>query len=450
MGKLGVRTRARAAFEAIPRPLPGGGRLGYCSFWTKGPGVVDTSDVQEARFEYARQLSFLIASKGLTPADVVARTNESKSSVYRALNGERIQPIRVAMAIVELCDGKWATWVSFHKAMLAAHKSGDLVQRWSSTTAGPKLRPSGEAPEKTPMAQPVDSARSPYRTEVGYAPESDGLFEANRWTRQMPLLETSARVKWIDQSPSIPDRWTKAAELLPFSGVVGCMAEVGEVDWNEGDSPDTYELWVSRAPYVETQAQLQATRDDPTLIAEASLAAARADWREVVRLLPRCSVTVQQAVITADSLVLASLRAAKVHNYPLHWSLGINETMKGTSDLEHPESLFDLARRGLSEELGVGAADVLGLQVEWFGWCAQCVNFYVFSTAVVRLTAKALARRQQQARDAREHAQLTFVHTSDLKGIEDGSPSPDGLYPWLHHARLGARLLRQSDPVDAQ
>lgn len=280
-----------------------------------------------------------------------------------------------------------------------------------------------------------------------YRPEDDGLFEANRWTAHLPLAESVLRMSWAPSTAPIPPTWTEIAATFSYSGVVGCLARVGPVDWQEGDEPDFYDLSIVRAPYVETQAQLRATRDDPTLVARASEAAHRADWAAVVQLLPRCSVSVQQAVVTADSLVLVTLRAAKVHNYPLHWSLGINETMKATQDLDQPESLFDLSRRGLREELGLATDDLESLRVDWFGWCAQCVNFYVFSTATIKLTGEELLGRQGLARDAREHAQLTFVHTGQLGAIEAGGPSPDDRFPWLHHARLGARLLGQAPRI---
>lgn len=364
------------------------------------------------------------------------------ASINRELTRQQFRPKRASLNISGL-----ANITTTPRNLMAQILSGELLPDLAA------LRRILKAADTPTREWPAWEARLEGLTGAGrnevtrrhsyYQPTNDDLYEINRWTRAMPLQEVNnhIHVRQPRTSLQLPrEVQRRAADFAQlYRGQVSCVTAIGEVDWNEGHLPDVYDLDVVVAPYCDAIAQREVLEAKGEWGAELRMLAGNADWNEIIERLPRCAIAAQVAVVTADSFALAGLRSANVKNYRSQWSLGINETMKAPSG-EAAENFFDLTARAMKEELGIGDADVSDTQIDWFGLCLDCQMFYVFSSVAVRLDCRGVARSHGQARDARELAALEFIPLPDVDAIVDGGGSPDGK-PWLHHARLSARLI---------
>jgi hypothetical protein len=216
-----------------------------------------------------------------------------------------------------------------------------------------------------------------------YRPEDDLLFEINRWTAGLPLREERLRVHLTQAPEATASPLAERIEQLAaefdqrFKGQVVCGAAIGNVDWNETEAGDDYEVWVRLARYTEAIAQRQAMNQDRASLDQARGLALLADWPALIRFLPFCALAAQIGVVTSDGQVLAVQRSSKVANYRREWSLGVNETIKAMPEGDQQEDFFSMSRRGLYEELAVG----LNISTRSASTGSACVSIATTSTS---------------------------------------------------------------------
>lgn len=273
--------------------------------------------------------------------------------------------------------------------------------------------------------------------------ESKGLFMLNRWTRDMPLVPQNLEVVRVERSAE-PASAALIGEMPPVRGVVAVPVRVGELDWNEAPDQNVFRVQMAEAPYSATLATRRTFTTNKELKGRLASRAADGDVAGVIDLAPYSLVAANVNLVTADAHVVLAKRSSIVLMNKNEWNLGINESMKIAPAGRPTEDFFDLARRGLREELAVPEDSIDRLVVNWFGYCTACCNFYVYAHARTTMFADEVREELHRARDTREFAavELRPVTSDSLADVIEGLPvegDPDTR--WLHHAALSAHLL---------
>lgn len=273
--------------------------------------------------------------------------------------------------------------------------------------------------------------------------ESKGMYMLNRWTRDMPLLPENLVVTRVERSTE-PAGAKLVGEQPSVKGVVAVPFRVGELDWNEAPDQNVFHVEVAEAAYAATLATRRTFTSNNDLKQQLVDRAADGDVAGVIELAPYSLIAANINLVTADGWFVLAKRSSIVLMNKNEWNVGINESMKISPPGEATENFFDLARRGLREELAIPEDSIDLLTVNWFGYCTTCCNFYVNAHARTTLSVEEVQRERHRARDVREFAAVVFQRLTPgaLTTVVEGRPMPgEPDTRWLHHAALSAHLL---------
>jgi hypothetical protein len=125
-----------------------------------------------------------------------------------------------------------------------------------------------------------------------------------------------------------------------------------------------------------------------------------------------CSLSASMAVVTSDGQLLLSKRSEDVSLFPGLWGASATEGVSRTIDSQGrgAPNLYDVARRGLSEELAISATEV---ELSLLGAAVATTKHlwtFVFIARLRSLSAEQLRERWSRGSpDAWEHAEHAFV-----------------------------------------
>jgi hypothetical protein len=280
------------------------------------------------------------------------------------------------------------------------------------------------------------------------ASERPGLHELARWTGDLQLLPENLHMVASGEVPLAHYGWIhdRALKLANWHGSVSVVRSVGSADRRESLVRATYSVEVQSAPYRFALATRELQSEDRSLQAAVRAAAAAADTERIIGLMPFSMLAANVGIVTSDSRFAILKRSDRVNNYKGEWCVGISETMDAPTG-SVAENFFDLALRGLREEMGLEKSDITSLVVSWFGYCMDCCNFFVFANARTQRTSDEVEDLRKCSIDAHEHSAASYlkVTAEQLDAIVAGAPPPDELDGrWLHHASLAAHLLSGS------
>jgi hypothetical protein len=289
--------------------------------------------------------------------------------------------------------------------------------------------------------------RSP-RSLGEYDVRIDGLTPLVTWSRHRPLTRRTLRTDYVgrlsrshlfDQS----DWHERVAEnIRRGDGGRTCYIEALTVDHGEHEAATICRVSLAESSYPEAMATHELAKADSGKGANLH-EALETGMDSFLRLVPPTSLSFSVAVVSKRNRTLALRRSLSVRTYANRWSIGINETMKYSTEPGAREDFFGLIERGLFEELGVDRGEYSDPVITWLGWSQDACCFHGVAIVRLRIEEVELEQRRGACHSVYEHDALAWLRMDkgQIWKIIEGRDCPDGTGNWLYLSPLVAQEL---------
>jgi hypothetical protein len=206
-----------------------------------------------------------------------------------------------------------------------------------------------------------------------FRPEEIKFFSLNRWSPDRPLRESMVHVTF-DDSDWTQD-WCEPSELESLRGQMedpgGLSASLREfrVDHRESESGQQFHMSFALSRYSDLIAVSEYFRRHLDQVDGVITRLSKEDTSRMIKSAPLSVVAINVTVTSADAKLLAIRRSGAVRTSQNLWTLGPNETMLEARPISGgTETPHELARRCLSEEIGIQSNQIKILEISWIGY----------------------------------------------------------------------------------
>jgi isopentenyldiphosphate isomerase len=246
----------------------------------------------------------------------------------------------------------------------------------------------------------------------------------------------------------VGDVWHEGVRQFEAAGERGRTAYIAGLEVDTGEHPDAHDFRVVIAESKYSQCLAAKTLVSADSDAQGRvLDAVRQGSHHFVTVAPPTMVSVCVAVLSAENRMLTLRRSLAVRTYPGQWTVGINESMKYSDEPGREEDFFALVRRGLQEELGLGANDYGKIAISWLGWSGDAACYVLVATVRARLRSTQIDELRAQCHSVDEHdlaVWLPMTRSHIARITVPGGRGPDAAHLWSYLAPLVATELWRS------
>lgn len=247
-----------------------------------------------------------------------------------------------------------------------------------------------------------------------YKPEGVGNYTINKWSKNRVLkrefhemLISNERKPFFNLISE--EKFNKYVELKRATGRDGQIGYLSGFvnDFKEDVNSDRFIMKVSTCRYFEHLASWQLMHDDKELSLRIKSILDNNLENYFMAPIP-ANITVN-CILIAENEMLALRRGSGTATVPYIWGIGAYETMmfdtkkyyKGVVD----NNLFELAERGIHEELGLRPYDYNNfIRFTWFGLAARSLRSHVVCIIKTDLTKEEIIDKYQNA-----HSNLEYL-----------------------------------------
>jgi hypothetical protein len=251
-----------------------------------------------------------------------------------------------------------------------------------------------------------------------YDARRDGLFALGVWSPARRLEPSRLVTETVpaDARPSQPYIDHNAlsaavhARMLKASGATVYLTGF-RIDHRESDETQYCQVHQAPSTYPEVLAIEDLRIQRPDLLERCDREIEENVSSYLRRAVPS-SLAVNLVIVSSDNDELLCVeRSAATDSAVGWWTIGVFETMK-QSDQNRPgaaEDLFNLATRGLKEELHLQPDDYNSIHISWIGLYRPILRGHVVAILKLKISKSELRDRARIAHSGYEHASIDWL-----------------------------------------
>lgn len=275
------------------------------------------------------------------------------------------------------------------------------------------------------------------RRSLRFDVRADGLFALGEWSPARQLEPHRLITELVPATQRIEQPWIDATALAEAvrvaaqtkSGATQYLAGF-RIDHRESDETQLCRVLQAASQYPEVIAIEHLRIHHPELFTRCDEVIAQ-DVSAYIREPVPSSLAVDLIVVSSDgSALLAAERSAAVDSAVGWWTLSVLETIK-QPDSNRPgstEDLYELAERGLVEELGLRKNDYGKLMITWLGIYRPILRGHMVAVVRLRITREELLARVREAHSGYEHAAVDWLPLR-RSVVQEFVQAPRSLHP---------------------